>query len=213
MDFVWWFGFHVGVSHRHVWRLIRSLSMSSEVIYLASCCIACCRLFSWRMEWILDHTGLTGQHRLYYLIYLRTEYSDNQFRSLKVCLNCHLSLMFVIFLHCCFGWVFSLEDLEIEDDYVVALTIHPSYFLWNLWTRHVSNFRMVEFLSLWACRDTTYRSWKWLEVGAKIPRRCLLFHVPSETSDIQQALRTKGYNGSKPSLWVFQVTDFSVRDQ
>lgn len=42
------------------------------------------------------------------------------------------------------------------------------------------------------------------EVGAKIPRRCLLFHVPSETSDIQQALRSKGYNGSKPSLWVFQ---------
>ncbi|XP_057776624.1 O-methyltransferase 1, chloroplastic [Salvia miltiorrhiza] len=42
------------------------------------------------------------------------------------------------------------------------------------------------------------------EIGAKIPRRCLLFHVPSETSDIQQALCSKGYNGTSPSLWVLQ---------
>ncbi|XP_042047746.1 O-methyltransferase 1, chloroplastic-like isoform X1 [Salvia splendens] len=42
------------------------------------------------------------------------------------------------------------------------------------------------------------------EVGAKIPRRCLLLHVPSETSDIQEALRSKGYNGTRSSLWVLQ---------
>lgn len=43
-----------------------------------------CRLFPSRMEWIPDHTDLIGQHRHYYLIYLRTKYSDNQFRTLKV---------------------------------------------------------------------------------------------------------------------------------
>ncbi|KAI3460797.1 hypothetical protein Pfo_017460 [Paulownia fortunei] len=42
------------------------------------------------------------------------------------------------------------------------------------------------------------------DVGAKIPRSCLLFHVPSETSDIQQVLRSKGFNGARPSIWVFQ---------
>ncbi|XP_075490182.1 O-methyltransferase 1, chloroplastic isoform X2 [Primulina tabacum] len=42
------------------------------------------------------------------------------------------------------------------------------------------------------------------DVGAKIPRRCLLLHVPSETSDIQQHLQSKGFNGSRPSVWVFQ---------
>ncbi|KAH6755497.1 hypothetical protein C2S52_023260 [Perilla frutescens var. hirtella] len=42
------------------------------------------------------------------------------------------------------------------------------------------------------------------DVGAKIPRRCLRYHVPSEASDIQRALRIKGYNGTRPSLWVLQ---------
>ncbi|KAL0457912.1 UNVERIFIED_CONTAM: O-methyltransferase 1, chloroplastic [Sesamum latifolium] len=42
------------------------------------------------------------------------------------------------------------------------------------------------------------------EVGAKIPRSCLFIHVPYETSDIQQLLRNKGFNGARPSLWVFQ---------
>ncbi|GER34702.1 S-adenosyl-L-methionine-dependentmethyltransferases superfamily protein [Striga asiatica] len=41
-------------------------------------------------------------------------------------------------------------------------------------------------------------------VGAKIPRGCLFFHVPSETPNIQQALRIKGFNGARPSLWVLQ---------
>ncbi|KAG6426850.1 hypothetical protein SASPL_111085 [Salvia splendens] len=35
-------------------------------------------------------------------------------------------------------------------------------------------------------------------------RPCLLLHVPSETSDIQEALRSKGYNGTRSSLWVLQ---------
>ncbi|XP_073157101.1 O-methyltransferase 1, chloroplastic-like [Henckelia pumila] len=42
------------------------------------------------------------------------------------------------------------------------------------------------------------------DVGAKIPRRCLLLHIPFETSYIQQHLQSKGFNGSRPSVWVFQ---------
>ncbi|KAL8028026.1 hypothetical protein ABFS82_14G131500 [Erythranthe guttata] len=42
------------------------------------------------------------------------------------------------------------------------------------------------------------------DVGAKIRRSCLLLHVPSETSDIEQVLCSKGYNGARPSFWVFQ---------
>ncbi|KAL0370616.1 UNVERIFIED_CONTAM: O-methyltransferase 1, chloroplastic [Sesamum angustifolium] len=42
------------------------------------------------------------------------------------------------------------------------------------------------------------------EVGAKIPRSCFFIHVAYETSDIQQLLRNKGFNGARPSLWVFQ---------
>ncbi|KAK4441784.1 O-methyltransferase 1, chloroplastic [Sesamum alatum] len=42
------------------------------------------------------------------------------------------------------------------------------------------------------------------EVGANIPRSCLFVHIPHETSDIQQLLRNKGFNGARPSLWVFQ---------
>ncbi|PIN08757.1 hypothetical protein CDL12_18654 [Handroanthus impetiginosus] len=42
------------------------------------------------------------------------------------------------------------------------------------------------------------------EIGAKIPRSCLLLHVPSESSDIQQVLRSKGFNGARPSLWIVQ---------
>ncbi|KAL9154285.1 hypothetical protein ABFS82_10G104800 [Erythranthe guttata] len=42
------------------------------------------------------------------------------------------------------------------------------------------------------------------DVGAKIRRSCLLLHVRSETSDIEQVLCSKGYNGARPSFWVFQ---------
>ncbi|KAJ9551795.1 hypothetical protein OSB04_015840 [Centaurea solstitialis] len=42
------------------------------------------------------------------------------------------------------------------------------------------------------------------DVGAKIPRSCLLLHVPLESSDMQQLLSDKGFNGCRPSIWVFQ---------
>lgn len=42
------------------------------------------------------------------------------------------------------------------------------------------------------------------DVGAKIPRKCLLIHVPSESSNIHQILRDKGFSGSRPSVWAFQ---------
>lgn len=41
-------------------------------------------------------------------------------------------------------------------------------------------------------------------VGAKIPRNCLFLHVPLESSDIQQSLRAKGFNGNQPSIWAIQ---------
>ncbi|KAJ4727696.1 S-adenosyl-L-methionine-dependent methyltransferases superfamily protein [Melia azedarach] len=41
-------------------------------------------------------------------------------------------------------------------------------------------------------------------VGAKIPRSCLFLHVPLESSNIQQALRIKGFNGNRPSIWAIQ---------
>ncbi|KAD3068673.1 hypothetical protein R6Q59_017302 [Mikania micrantha] len=47
-------------------------------------------------------------------------------------------------------------------------------------------------------------SQKLQDVGAKIPRSCLLLHVPLESSDMQQVLCNKGFNGSRPSIWVFQ---------
>nr|XP_043621015.1 O-methyltransferase 1, chloroplastic [Erigeron canadensis] len=47
-------------------------------------------------------------------------------------------------------------------------------------------------------------SQKLKDVGAKIPRSCLLLHVPLESSDLEQILRDKGFSGSRPSIWVFQ---------
>ncbi|KAJ4849283.1 hypothetical protein Tsubulata_021556 [Turnera subulata] len=41
-------------------------------------------------------------------------------------------------------------------------------------------------------------------VGAKIPRSCLYIHVPLESSNIQQSLRNKGFNGLRPSIWAIQ---------
>ncbi|OMO81949.1 Leucine carboxyl methyltransferase [Corchorus olitorius] len=41
-------------------------------------------------------------------------------------------------------------------------------------------------------------------VGAKIPRSCVLIHVPLESPDIQQTLRLKGFNGNHPSIWAIQ---------
>ncbi|XP_022759693.1 uncharacterized protein LOC111306055 isoform X2 [Durio zibethinus] len=41
-------------------------------------------------------------------------------------------------------------------------------------------------------------------IGAKIPRSCLFLHVPLESSNIQQTLRKKGFNGNRPSIWAIQ---------
>lgn len=41
-------------------------------------------------------------------------------------------------------------------------------------------------------------------VGAKISRNCLFLHVPMESSNIQQSLHAKGFNGNQPSIWVIQ---------
>ncbi|KAL6271851.1 uncharacterized protein Pyn_33966 [Prunus yedoensis var. nudiflora] len=41
-------------------------------------------------------------------------------------------------------------------------------------------------------------------VGAKIPRSCVSLHVPLESSNIQQSLRAKGFNGNRPSIWAMQ---------
>ncbi|KAK3415480.1 hypothetical protein EUGRSUZ_H01107 [Eucalyptus grandis] len=41
-------------------------------------------------------------------------------------------------------------------------------------------------------------------VGAKISRSCLFYHIPLASSNLQQALHTKGFNGSRPSIWVIQ---------
>ncbi|KAL5561444.1 hypothetical protein UlMin_031191 [Ulmus minor] len=40
--------------------------------------------------------------------------------------------------------------------------------------------------------------------GAKIPKGCLFRHVPSESTNIQESLRTKGFNGNRPSIWAMQ---------
>ena len=42
-------------------------------------------------------------------------------------------------------------------------------------------------------------------IGAEIPRSCLLLHVPLECSSIEEALRNKGFNGNRPSIWALQV--------
>ncbi|KAI8549001.1 hypothetical protein RHMOL_Rhmol07G0317100 [Rhododendron molle] len=42
------------------------------------------------------------------------------------------------------------------------------------------------------------------DVGAKIPKGCLFLRVPLESSDIQQILCNKGFNGNRPSIWALQ---------
>ncbi|KAH7521736.1 hypothetical protein FEM48_Zijuj07G0064200 [Ziziphus jujuba var. spinosa] len=41
-------------------------------------------------------------------------------------------------------------------------------------------------------------------VGAKLPRSCLFLHVPLKSSNLQQSLRAKGFNGNQPSIWAIQ---------
>ncbi|KAK9983701.1 hypothetical protein SO802_033226 [Lithocarpus litseifolius] len=42
------------------------------------------------------------------------------------------------------------------------------------------------------------------DIGARIPRNCLFFHVAMESLDIQQTLCAKGFTGDRPSIWVIQ---------
>lgn len=46
--------------------------------------------------------------------------------------------------------------------------------------------------------------------GAKVPRGCMSFHVPSDSFDIENILRSKGFSGTRPSIWVFQVNIWSL---
>ncbi|KAL2345424.1 hypothetical protein Fmac_006709 [Flemingia macrophylla] len=41
-------------------------------------------------------------------------------------------------------------------------------------------------------------------VGAKMPKGCIFYHIPLESSDIEQAMQFKGYNGRRPSIWALQ---------
>ncbi|KAL8143052.1 hypothetical protein V2J09_016084 [Rumex salicifolius] len=42
------------------------------------------------------------------------------------------------------------------------------------------------------------------DAGARIAKTCFLIHVPLESSDIQQELYRKGFNGNRPSVWALQ---------
>ncbi|KAK9129250.1 hypothetical protein Sjap_009737 [Stephania japonica] len=41
-------------------------------------------------------------------------------------------------------------------------------------------------------------------VGANVPRSCMLLHISSESSSIQDILCKKGFNSNQPSVWVMQ---------
>lgn len=42
-------------------------------------------------------------------------------------------------------------------------------------------------------------------VGARIPKGCMFFHIPVDSGDIEQCLRSKGFSGNRPSIWAMQV--------
>ncbi|KAL9247155.1 hypothetical protein vseg_020618 [Gypsophila vaccaria] len=48
------------------------------------------------------------------------------------------------------------------------------------------------------------------DAGAEISRNCFLIHVPRETPNIQDALRKKGFNGNRPSIWLLQGLPLST---
>ncbi|XP_055829942.1 O-methyltransferase 1, chloroplastic [Solanum dulcamara] len=56
------------------------------------------------------------------------------------------------------------------------------------------------------CPEKVFRGavQKLQDAGAKIPRGCMSFHVPSESFDIEHILRSKGFCGTRPSIWAFQ---------
>ncbi|XP_018474540.1 O-methyltransferase 1, chloroplastic [Raphanus sativus] len=41
-------------------------------------------------------------------------------------------------------------------------------------------------------------------VGARLPKGCMFFHIPVESGDIEQCLRSKGFSGNRPSIWAMQ---------
>lgn len=41
-------------------------------------------------------------------------------------------------------------------------------------------------------------------VGARIPKGCMFFHIPVESGEIEQCLRSKGFSGNRPSIWAMQ---------
>lgn len=57
------------------------------------------------------------------------------------------------------------------------------------------------------CPDKVFRGalQKLQDAGAKIPRGCMSFHVPSESFDVENTLCSKGFSGTRPSIWAFQV--------
>ncbi|KAK6788443.1 hypothetical protein RDI58_016968 [Solanum bulbocastanum] len=56
------------------------------------------------------------------------------------------------------------------------------------------------------CPDKVFRGalQKLQDAGAKIPRGCMSFHVPSESFDVENILCSKGFSGTRPSIWAFQ---------
>lgn len=56
------------------------------------------------------------------------------------------------------------------------------------------------------CPEKVFRGavQKLQDAGAKIRRGCMSFHVPSESSDPENILRSKGFSGTRPSIWAFQ---------
>ncbi|KAH0751298.1 hypothetical protein KY290_030530 [Solanum tuberosum] len=56
------------------------------------------------------------------------------------------------------------------------------------------------------CPEKVFRGalQKLQDAGAKIPRGCMSFHVPSESFDVENILCSKGFSGTRPSIWAFQ---------
>ncbi|ESQ37901.1 hypothetical protein EUTSA_v10028823mg [Eutrema salsugineum] len=42
------------------------------------------------------------------------------------------------------------------------------------------------------------------DVGARIPKSCIFFHIPVESGNLEQCLRSKGFSGNRPSIWAMQ---------
>lgn len=48
-----------------------------------------------------------------------------------------------------------------------------------------------------------------IDVGAKVSKSSLLFHIPWESNDKQRDLRASGFNENRPSIWTMQVINSS----